>query len=61
MSRFAVAIFFVLTALSTGYSQAVSSLIAPGLQATDKLKDARTLNNEAYDLILKDDYAAAIV
>lgn len=61
MSRFAVAIFFVLTALSTGYSQAVSSLIAPGLQAPNQQNEARTLNNEAYDLILKNDYAAAIV
>lgn len=59
MSRFAVAIFVVLTAFSTGYSQ-VSSVIARGLQATDQLKDARTLSNEAYDLILKDEYDAAI-
>src|SRR5690349_9014090 len=57
MSRFAVAIFVVLTALSTGCSQ----VVARGLQATDHLKDARTLSNEAYDLILKNDYAAAIV
>src|SRR5690242_15989823 len=60
MSRVAVAIFVVLTVFSTGCSQ-VSSLIAHGLQATDQLKDARTLSNEAYDLILKNYYAAAIV
>ena len=61
MSRIAVGIFFVLVAFSTGCSQAVSSLIARGLQATDLRKDAPTLSKEAYDLILKNDYDPAIV
>ena len=61
MSRFPVGIFVLLTAFSIGCSQAVSSLMARGVQGTDHLKDARTLTNEAYDLILKNDYAAAIV
>src|SRR5690349_19562277 len=46
MSRFSVALFIVLAAFSAGYSQQI---------------DAASLSKEAYDLISKNDYDAAII
>ena len=61
MFRFAVALFFLLAAFSTGRSQeATSSLIGRGLQAADQRNEAQTLSKEAYDLISRNDYDSAI-
>ena len=61
MSRFSATVFMVLTAFSIGCSPQISSFIARGSQAFDYRKDAVTLSKEAYDLIVKNDYDAAIL
>src|SRR5689334_6946710 len=60
MSRFAVALFFLLAAFSMGRSQEATSLIGRGLQAADQRNEAQILSKEAYDLITNNEYDAAI-
>jgi tetratricopeptide (TPR) repeat protein len=61
MFRFSVALLIVLTALGIGHSRPISSFVGHAFQAGDSRTDALALSKEAYDLILKDDYDAAIV
>src|SRR5689334_14599921 len=59
MSHLAVVICFVLTVFSTGCSQQIR-LLSASFQTADARKDAPTLSKEAYDLISRNDYDAAI-
>ena len=54
-----LALILVVT-FSSGCTSPLRTLFAQGLNRADHRKDARTLSKEAYDLILKDDYEAAI-
>jgi tetratricopeptide (TPR) repeat protein len=56
-----VAASLILVTVVSGCSQQVSSVVARAVQGSDSSKDAPTLSKDAYDLILKDDYDAAII
>jgi len=60
MFRMFVAALFILVTFISGSSQQVSSVVTRVVQESGSSNDARVLSKDAYELILKNDYDAAI-